>query len=130
DGKSYGVPYSGQANALFIRSDWLENLGLEAPTNWDELVEVATAFTEQDPDGNGIDDTYGLAVPGSTKRGYASWYFSNFLWAAGGDFITKDGDGYVPSMTTPEAIEATTWFRDLQCVADVVQPGAPSMDTP
>ncbi|GAT74191.1 putative sugar binding protein [Microbacterium sp. HM58-2] len=130
DGKTYGIPYSAQANALFIRSDWLQNLGLEAPTDWDEMLEVATAFTENDPDGNGQADTYGLAVPGSTKRGYASWYFSNFLWAAGGDFITGSGDEWLPSMTSDEAIEATTWFRDLQCKAGVVQPGAPSMDTP
>lgn len=130
DGLTYGIPYSAQANALFVRSDWLNNLGLEAPTDWDSLLEVATAFTENDPDGNGQADTYGLAVPGSTKRGYASWYFSNFLWAAGGDFITKSGDGYVASMSEPEAVEATTWFRDLQCKAGVVQPGAVSMDTP
>ncbi|MFC4138456.1 MULTISPECIES: ABC transporter substrate-binding protein [unclassified Microbacterium] len=130
DGKTYGIPYSAQANALYVNKEWLDKLGLEAPTNWDELVAVAEAFTKQDPDGNGKDDTYGLAVPGSTKRGYASWYFSNFLWAAGGDFITPSGDGYKPSMTTPESVEATTWFRGLQCDAGVMQPGAASMDTP
>ncbi|PRB13079.1 sugar ABC transporter substrate-binding protein [Microbacterium sp. MYb62] len=130
DGKTYGIPYSAQANALYVRSDWLKALGLEAPTDWDEMLEVATAFTENDPDGNGQADTYGLAVPGSTKRGYASWYFSNFLWSAGGDFITKSGDGYLPSMSEPEAVEAATWFRDLQCKAGVIQPGAASMDTP
>jgi len=130
DGKTYGIPYSAQANALYIRSDWLQKLGLEAPTNWDEMLEVATAFTQSDPDGNGQADTYGLAVPGSTKRGYASWYFSNFLWSAGGDFITGSGDEWLPSMSSDEAVEATTWFRDLQCTAGVIQPGAVSMDTP
>lgn len=130
DGKTYGIPYSAQANALFIRTDWLENLGLDAPTDWDSLLEVAVAFTEDDPDGNGEADTYGLAVPGSTKRGYASWYFSNFLWSAGGDFIEKSGDGYLPAMAKPESVEAATWFRDLQCKAGVIQPGAASMDTP
>lgn len=130
DGKTYGIPYSAQANALLIRSDWLQKLGLKAPTTWDEMEQVAKAFTENDPDGNGKNDTYGLAVPGSTKRGYASWYFSNFLWAAGGDFITGSGDKWLPAMTSDAAVEATTWFRDLQCKAGVVQPGAPSMDTP
>jgi multiple sugar transport system substrate-binding protein len=130
DGKTYGIPYSAQANALYIRSDWLQKLGLEAPTNWDEMLEVATAFAQSDPDGDGQADTYGLAVPGSTKRGYASWYFSNFLWSAGGDFITGSGDEWLPSMSSDEAVEATTWFRDLQCKAGVIQPGAVSMDTP
>lgn len=131
DGKTYGIPYSAQATALLIRKDWREKVGQPVPTNWDQLVTLAKAFTTQDPDGNGKADTYGLAVPGSTKRGYASWYFSNFLWAGGGDFITKQPDGtYKPSMTTPESMAATKWFRDLACTAKVIQPGAATMDTP
>ncbi|GBF76705.1 hypothetical protein PA598K_05190 [Paenibacillus sp. 598K] len=49
-------------HALFIRADWLEALKLEAPTTTEELFEVAKAFKEQDPDGNGQDDTYGMAL--------------------------------------------------------------------
>ncbi|WP_344233500.1 sugar ABC transporter substrate-binding protein [Kribbella hippodromi] len=131
DGKTYGVPYSAQASALLIRKDWRAKTGLPVPASWDQLVALAKAFTTQDPDGNGKADTYGLAVPGSTKRGYASWYFSNFLWAGGGDFIAKQPDGkYKPAMSTPESIAATTWFRDLACTSKVIQPGAATMDTP
>ncbi|GAA1596389.1 MULTISPECIES: sugar ABC transporter substrate-binding protein [Kribbella] len=131
DGKTYGVPYSAQASALLIRKDWLKKVKLTAPTTWDQMVTLAKAFTTQDPDGNGKADTYGLAVPGSTKRGYASWYFSNFLWAGGGDFVAKGADGkYKPAMTTPESEAATKWFRDLACTSKVIQPGAATMDTP
>lgn len=45
-----------------IRGDWLRNLGLEVPTTIDELEVVLDAFTNNDPDGNGVDDTYGLAA--------------------------------------------------------------------
>lgn len=131
DGKLYGVPYSAQATALLIRKDWRAKTGLPAPTSWDQLTALAKAFTTQDPDGNGKNDTFGLAVPGSTKRGYASWYFSNFLWGAGGDFIAKQADGkYKPAMSTPESVAATKWFRDLACTSKVIQPGAATMDTP
>ncbi|GAA3115551.1 multiple sugar transport system substrate-binding protein [Kribbella aluminosa] len=131
DGKTYGVPYSAQASALLIRKDWLKKVNLPAPTTWDQMVTLAKAFTTQDPDGNGKADTYGLAVPGSTKRGYASWYFSNFLWAGGGDFVAKGADGkYKPAMSTPESEAATKWFRDLACTSKVIQPGAATMDTP
>jgi multiple sugar transport system substrate-binding protein len=131
DGKTYGVPYSAQASALLIRKDWRQKTGLPVPQTWDDLTALAKAFTTQDPDGNGKADTYGLAVPGSTKRGYASWYFSNFLWAAGGDFIVKTSDGkYKPAMATPESVAATKWFRDLACSSKVIQPGAATMDTP
>jgi multiple sugar transport system substrate-binding protein len=131
DGKTYGVPYSAQASALLIRKDWRAKTGLPVPKTWDDLAALAKAFTTQDPDGNGKADTFGLAVPGSTKRGYASWYFSNFLWAGGGDFIAKQADGkYKPAMATPESVAATKWFRDLACSSKVIQPGAATMDTP
>ncbi|MBT2444458.1 sugar ABC transporter substrate-binding protein [Streptomyces sp. ISL-36] len=131
DGKQYGIPYSAQAGALLIRKDWREKLHLETPRSWDDLLAMAGAFTTGDPDGNGKKDTYGLAAPLSTKRGYASWYFSNFLWAAGGDFITATDKGtYKPSMTSKESTEAVRWFRALGCEHKVLQPGAVTMDTP
>ena len=46
---------------LLIRKDWLDNLGLEMPTNAEELLEVMRAFTEDDPDGSGAADTIGFA---------------------------------------------------------------------
>ncbi|MET9662833.1 sugar ABC transporter substrate-binding protein, partial [Streptomyces sp. NPDC006510] len=131
DGKQFGLPYSAQASALLIRKDWREKLKLEVPRSWDDFAAMAEAFTTKDPDGDGKKNTYGLAAPLSTKRGYASWYFSNFLWAAGGDFIAEAGDGkYKPAMTTKESVQAVQWFRDLGCRSKVIQPGAVTMETP
>ncbi|MEE1809321.1 sugar ABC transporter substrate-binding protein [Streptomyces sp. BE133] len=131
DGKQFGLPYSAQASALLIRKDWREKLKLQVPQNWDDFAAMAEAFTTRDPDGDGKKNTFGLAAPLSTKRGYASWYFSNFLWAAGGDFITETGDGkYKPAMTTKQSVEAVQWFRSLGCKDKVIQPGAVTMETP
>ncbi|MBO1330459.1 sugar ABC transporter substrate-binding protein [Streptomyces sp. VRA16 Mangrove soil] len=131
DGKQYGLPYSAQASALLIRKDWRQKLKLDTPKTWDDFAAMAKAFTTKDPDGNGKKDTSGLAAPLSTKRGYASWYFSNFLWAAGGDFITEAGKGtYKPAMTSKASVEAVQWFRDLGCKDKAIQPGAVTMDTP
>jgi putative aldouronate transport system substrate-binding protein len=41
--------------------DWLDNLGLAVPVTLDEFRNVARAFTFNDPDNNGKDDTYGTA---------------------------------------------------------------------
>ncbi|MBB6695534.1 extracellular solute-binding protein [Cohnella xylanilytica] len=62
DDKQYALPKAGQALAYtyWIRKDWLDHLGLSAPTTVDELLEVAKAFTERDPDNNGKNDTFGL----------------------------------------------------------------------
>lgn len=68
DGKTYGIaccPALTEGQVMIIRQDWLDNLGLQAPTNMDEFETVIQAFTENDPDGNGQDDTYGFTYSGS-----------------------------------------------------------------
>jgi putative aldouronate transport system substrate-binding protein len=66
DGKLYALPliYGNVDNSqlLWIRADWLKALDMEAPTTIDELVQLAEAFVNNDPDGNGQDDTLGLGV--------------------------------------------------------------------
>lgn len=46
-------------DCIIYRADWLEKLGLEVPKTAEEFKEVMIAFATQDPDGNGVDDTYG-----------------------------------------------------------------------
>lgn len=62
------LPYCMQLN---MRTDWLKNLGMELPTDLDSLYEVYYAFTYNDPDKDGKDDTFGLAV-GADPGGFAT----------------------------------------------------------
>jgi len=66
DGKLYALPNMGsglgQSHVLWVRTDWLEKLGLPEPKTMDDLVKTAEAFVTRDPDGNGKADTYGLGV--------------------------------------------------------------------
>lgn len=64
DGKMMGVgtpEVYGDGVYLWLRKDWLEKLGIPAPKTMDDLIAISEAFTTQDPDGNGKNDTYGLA---------------------------------------------------------------------
>lgn len=75
DGKKMALPildyaYNGD-HALWIREDWLRKLNLEAPTTLEEMEQVMDAFVHGDPDGNGLDDTIGLAA--GFKNGFATW---------------------------------------------------------
>ncbi|MFI3172831.1 MAG: hypothetical protein R3Y58_10790 [Eubacteriales bacterium] len=59
DGNIYHIPYIQEgdvARAYFIRTDWLETLGLETPDTVEELEEVLIAFRDEDPNGNGLND--------------------------------------------------------------------------
>mgnify|MGYP004466197163 FL=1 len=73
DGEIYGVPQCTvvRADGMFVRKDWLENLNLTLPEDGyltlDELYELAYAFTFKDPDGNGKDDTYGIAMTAGSE---------------------------------------------------------------
>lgn len=63
NGQLYGLPEPPpipKREGLVIRKDWLDKLELSVPTTPEELLAVAKAFTEQDPDGNGQNDTYGV----------------------------------------------------------------------
>ncbi|WP_371825353.1 extracellular solute-binding protein [Paenibacillus soyae] len=66
DGKLMAIPETGAsiegAQFIWIRTDWLEQLGMQPPRTMDDLHAISKAFTEQDPDQNGKNDTYGLAV--------------------------------------------------------------------
>lgn len=66
DGRLYAFPHMTDnfhdANFLWIRDDWLKNLNAEAPTTVEEMIALARRFTFEDPDGNGVNDTYGLAI--------------------------------------------------------------------
>ena len=49
-------------DTILYRKDWLDKLNLEVPTTPSEFAAVMEAFTTLDPDGNGIDDTYGFTI--------------------------------------------------------------------
>lgn len=90
DGKLMGIPQTASsieaAQYLWIRTDWLDRLGLEPPKTMEELLQLSKAFTEEDPDGNGVDDTFGLAA-------------TNYLWdpvAGLADFMA--GYGAYPNL--------------------------------
>ncbi|MFS0636771.1 extracellular solute-binding protein [Mesobacillus foraminis] len=71
EGKLYGVPFQKDIarSGLLFRKDWLDNLGLKPPSTLDEVYEVARAFTEDDPDGNGKNDTVGFGDRNELRYG-------------------------------------------------------------
>ncbi|WP_245599980.1 extracellular solute-binding protein [Paenibacillus harenae] len=66
DGKLLAIPSPtskiDQAQMIWIRTDWMKKLGLEAPKTMDDIFKIMDAFVNQDPDGNGKKDTYGMAM--------------------------------------------------------------------
>lgn len=125
DGTVYGIPFSRHTQMTFINKEWREELGFDQPTNHDELMELAEAFATEDPDGNGTDgDTYGMAVPGTTDRGFFTWWIASYLWQRGGDFVEGSEGEYSAAINNKESVEALEWVQQLFCEPNMVQPNA------
>lgn len=102
-------PYAGPYTSLWIRKDWLDNLGLDVPTTTSELREVARAFTKDDPDGNGKKNTFGLVAGG---LGGLDTLFPAF-GSGGTDVFYSGADGVVNGLLDPRSQQAMAFLADL-----------------
>ncbi|MGG1515547.1 extracellular solute-binding protein [Paenibacillus oryzisoli] len=92
DGKLYDIAVLAKLDVnwvYLVRADWLKKLGLEAPKTTDELMAVAKAFTEKDPDGNGKNDTYGLSLGGGYNNKVIDFMFGVPVFS---NYTLKDGN--------------------------------------
>lgn len=114
DGKLYGLyterPSSRQG--IIIRKDWLEALGLEKPQTLEELYEVIRQFTENDPDGNGKHDTFGLAdrndlVFGAFKT-LGSYFGTPNNWS-----VAEGSGAVVPEFESPAYLDTMDFMKKL-----------------
>ncbi|TDG00708.1 extracellular solute-binding protein [Paenibacillus piri] len=55
-------PAIEHARVLWVRADWLKNVNLPAPKTMQDVYAISKAFATMDPDKNGKNDTFGLAV--------------------------------------------------------------------
>lgn len=110
DGKIYAVFSKFQGGTLpIIRKDWLTKLNLQEPKTLDDYYNVLKAFKEQDPDGNGKNDTYGLSISGDHL-----YDIQGFMSAAGlkYKYVMKDGKRTIP-YASDAAIPMYEWFAKL-----------------
>lgn len=118
EGKLYAMPVSNDfANniaMLYIRKDWLEKLNLQVPATLDELVAVARAFRDRDPDGNGQNDTIAIALDkefGQDRAGINA--LSNPLNAYSQIWIPDGSGGLKYSSIQPEMKDALAFMQSL-----------------
>lgn len=112
EGKLYGVPFQKALarNGVIIRKDWLDKLKLSVPKTTDELMNVAKAFTEQDPDGNGKKDTTGFMdrsdlVYGAFKT-LGSYFGTPNIWKV------EEGKA-IPEFSTENYVNTMNYMKQL-----------------
>lgn len=100
---------------VWINQKWLDKLGMQAPTNTDELVEVLRAFKTKDPNGNGIADEiplFGLA--GGLGSNIHNWLCNLFTYYCADKPYNVGEDGKLyPVFTSDEYREALKFANQL-----------------
>jgi len=61
-------------HTIVIRKDWLDNLGLDMPKTPEDLYNIIYAFTYNDPDRNGKNDTWGINLTTDAQRVLSHMY--------------------------------------------------------
>lgn len=117
-GNIYAIPSLSEVAAneiIYARKDWLDALGLEPPRTLEQYYEVMRAFTYDDPDQNGKDDTWGLTImPEGLAR--TAPFFGAFGVPRStnpmNQWKVKDGELEYSSLL-PEAQEAINYLSKL-----------------
>ncbi|MEF9879687.1 MAG: extracellular solute-binding protein [Clostridia bacterium] len=122
EGKIYGLPKKLPLRPLtafptYINRDWLNKLGLEMPTTYQELEAVLEAFVTKDPNGNSIADEVGYAgpVPASARKDINELMIPFGTQASrAGNYMGLDAQGkpyFVP--TAENYRQGVQWVRGL-----------------
>lgn len=83
NGRIYGVPKEiPQACGTYVRKDWLDRLGMDIPTNYDEFMEMLRAFR---------DDIEECVVPYTAPGLVTAQYIPDFYQGAVADITNVDG---------------------------------------
>ena len=123
DGELYGLPYNSNARVLLYRKDILEKHGLEVPTSWDELLEVASTITESEEGMYGL----GLTTAAGSPRTFQE-FISFFFQVNGGEnmFTREESSEQWSINTTPE--ELTQVLQLYQNAYFGAEPSAVNLD--
>ena len=105
----WAIPNGGSEikQQIVTRADWLKAVGASVPTSVEEFAEVARKFTFDDPDGNGKQDTWGMAI------GTNSWttHLQTIMAAFGYEHIERP---YLdPETGQISFFEVSSGFRDF-----------------
>ena len=121
DGKIYAFPHiklgdNMRTNKIFVNPEWLEVVGLDMPTTFEEFEEMLCAFRDNDCNGNGDPDD---EIPYIIR--YNDFHFLPSLYNFFGLGNRGDGHRYVDwdyENDTLRFIPTSSQFKDLLTVVN------------
>lgn len=127
DGKIMALPETNITdgpNLVWLRKDWMDKLGLDAPETIDDVVKIVSEFIDKDPGGNGVSadgksNTVGLVVDTEVtgECGYSSEFLLDIIFACFGAYpkqwIYDEFGEVVYGSVTDEARQALEYISGL-----------------
>jgi len=112
-GRLYSVPFErGNGTITYVRGDWLEKLGMKAPTNYSEFLEMLRAFKNKNPDGLKPDEVIPITAAGLINSEYPlDIYLREFYQDATPDYVEVKGK-WADGMLQPNMVAALERMRD------------------
>lgn len=106
DGQHYTLTLNKNCIVLYYREDLLEAAGLEVPTTWDEVIEVAKALTGVDEETGQM--VYGLGQSFATESNDPQLML-NYIVDKQGSLFNEDGTA---NWANEVGLEALKWTTD------------------
>ncbi len=101
-GSVYAFPWIADTYmAAAARYDLVEKAGLKMPDTFDDIVKVLKAVHDKD------------GVKGFVNENHHGWTWIPYLHGFGGDVFRKPPEDLMPTLDTPEAIEAAEYYATL-----------------
>jgi N,N'-diacetylchitobiose transport system substrate-binding protein len=117
DGALYGMPWYAGVRAFVYRTDVFEKAGVQPPQSWDDLISVGEKIKSAEP------KMITMPVPGDSEYSVYPW-----IWGAGGQIATKQGDTWTSTIDSPQAQEGISFYTDLALDHGFSTPAATTWD--
>jgi N,N'-diacetylchitobiose transport system substrate-binding protein len=117
DGALYGMPWYAGVRAFVYRTDVFEKAGVQPPQSWDDLISVGEKIKAAEP------KMITMPVPGDSEYSVYPW-----IWGAGGQIATKQGDTWTSTIDSPQAQEGISFYTDLALDHGFSTPAATTWD--
>lgn len=109
EGRRWGLPYDGDTHVWFYNTEIFGQLGLVAPTTWDEVTAAARAVNEAGLTNADGQEVYGLGMMGVKVPILIGSTYINRLAGFGGQFLDESG---APVLDSEAALQAARTLLD------------------
>ena len=99
------VPSDGVVQVLWYRSDLFEQFNLDAPTDWDSILEAADRLSKH------ADIASAIVLPTDRESSYTRRIFEQIALSNGAFPFNEDGD---VTMDSDEMVASFFWFYNMQ----------------